>query len=83
MTPIRNDSGHFRSPHANVLGRVVPNGLPTGKKAEMRPSVNLTNKVQDVGIREVSLECAERKSEVDRPDPFWSFYWGEPERAPH
>ena len=73
MIPIRNDLGHIRSPHTNVLSRIIPNGLPTGKKAEMRPSVDLTNKAQDVGIRDVSLECAERKSEVDRPDPVWSF----------
>ena len=29
VTPIRNDHGRFRSPHANVLGRLVPNCLPT------------------------------------------------------
>ena len=32
MTP-----GRFRSPHANVLGRLVPNGLHKGKKADTRP----------------------------------------------
>ena len=56
-----------RSLHANVLGRLVPNGLPTGKKAETRLSVDLTNEVQHVGILEVSLERAEEKSTVDRP----------------
>ena len=29
VTPIRNDHGRFRSPHANVLGRLAPNCLPT------------------------------------------------------
>ena len=29
----------FRRPHANVLGRLVPNSLPTGSKAEMSRAV--------------------------------------------
>ena len=29
VTPIRNDHGRFRSPHANILGRLFPNCLPT------------------------------------------------------
>ena len=41
VTPIRNDRGRFRSPH--VLGRLVPNCLPTLKKAEMRPWEDQTN----------------------------------------
>ena len=45
--------------------------IPTGKKAETRPSVDLTNEAQHVGIREVSLESAEEKSAVDRPDPVY------------
>ena len=73
MTPIRNDPGHFRNPHANILGRVVPNGLPTGK-AEMRPSVDLTNEAQHIGTREVSLERAKRKSTADHPDLVWPFH---------
>ena len=36
------------------------------KKAETRPSVDLTNETQHGGTREVSLECAKRKSAVDR-----------------
>ena len=40
---------------------------------EMRPSVDLTNEAQHVGIREVSLEHAERKSMVDHPDPVFIF----------
>ena len=40
----------------------------------MRPSVDLTNEAQHIGTREVSLEHAERKSAVDRPDPVWSFH---------
>ena len=73
VTPIRNNPGHFQSAHANVLGRVIPNGLPTGNKAEMRPSEDLTNEMQHVGTCKVSLERAERKSTVDCPDPVWSF----------
>ena len=38
--PIRNDPGRFRSPHATILGRLVPNGLPMGKKADTRPWVD-------------------------------------------
>ena len=34
----------------------------------MRPSVNLANEAQHVGIHEVSLEHAEEKSAVDCPD---------------
>ena len=71
---MRNDPGRFRSPHANVLGRLVPNGLPTGKKAETRPSVDLTSEVQHVGIHKVSLEHAEEKSAVDRPDLVCCFH---------
>ena len=71
MTPLGMTRVIFQSPHANVLGWVIPNGLPTGKKAETRPSVDLTNEAQHVGIHEVS---AERKSAVDCPDPVWSFH---------
>ena len=49
------------------MGRLAPNGLLKGKKAETRRSVDLTNDVQHVGTREVSLERAEEKSTVDRP----------------
>ena len=65
----RNDPGRFRRPHANVLGRLVPNGLPTGSKAEMRRWIDLTNEAQRGGTREASLERAEEKKSVDRPDP--------------
>ena len=80
MLPIRNDPGRFRSSHANVLGRLVPNGFPKGKKADTRPWVDLTNEAQHVETHEVSVERAEVKSAVDHVS---SFNWGEPERAPH
>ena len=41
VTPIRNDPGHVRSPHA---GRLIPNHLPMGKKAEIRPQIDLPNR---------------------------------------
>ena len=53
-----------------LLGRLVPNGLPTGSKAEMRRWIDLTNEAQHGGTREISLERAEEKKSVDRPDPF-------------
>ena len=62
VTPIRNDRGRFRSPHANVLGRLVPNCLPTRRKAEMRPWVDQTSVAHHGGIREVILEHAEEKA---------------------
>ena len=43
VTPIRNDPGRVRSPHANVWGRLVPNHLPTGKKASIRSQIDLPN----------------------------------------
>ena len=61
------------SPHANVLGRLVPNGLPKGKKADTRPWVDFTNEAQHVETHEVSVERAEEKSAVNRPGPVWSF----------
>ena len=57
--------------HADVQGQLVPNSLPTGKKAEMRLLVDLTNEVQHVGIQEVSLESVKEKSAVDCPDPVY------------
>ena len=56
-----------------VLGRLVPNSLPTGKKAEIRPWIGLTNGVQYVGTQEVELERAGEKSAVDGSDPVCSF----------
>ena len=41
------------------------------KKAEIRPRIDLSKEAQYGGIREVSLECAEEKSAVDRPDQTW------------
>ena len=43
VTPIRNDPGCVRSPHANVWGWLVPNHLPTGKKAGIRSQIDLPN----------------------------------------
>ena len=59
VTPTRNDRGRFRSPHANVLGRLIPNCLP--KKPEMRPWVDQTNEAHHREIREVSLETRRRE----------------------
>ena len=55
-----------------LKGRLVPNGLPKGKKADTRPWVDLTNEAQHVEIHEVSVERAEEKSAVDHQDPVWS-----------
>ena len=35
----------YPCPHANVLGWLVPNSFPTGKKAEIRPWIGLTSGV--------------------------------------
>ena len=56
------------------MGRPVPNSLPTEKKAERRPQVDLSNEAQHRGPRKVSLERAEEKSTVDRPDPSHNYY---------
>ena len=56
-----------------ILGRLVPNGLPKGKKADTRPWVDLTNEVQHVETHEVSVERAEEESAADHPDPVWSY----------
>ena len=42
---IRNDLDCDPCPHANVLGRLVPNSLPTGEKVEIKPWIGLTNGV--------------------------------------
>ena len=55
----------------------------------MRQWIDLTNEAKHGGIREVSLELAEERSSVDRPDPVCSFIfaqkrftlWGERERG--
>ena len=39
--------------YANVVGRLVPNGLPTGSKAEMRRWIDLTNEAQHSGFLRV------------------------------
>ena len=41
---------------------------PREIKAEMRPSVDLTNEAQHVGVQKVGLESEEEKSAVDRPE---------------
>ena len=48
---------------------------PMGKKAEMRQLVDLTNKVQHGGTREVSLERVEYKSAVDCLGAVCSYYY--------
>ena len=55
------------------MGRLVPNGLPKGKKADTRPWVDLTNEAQHVETHEVSVERAEEKNAVDHQDPVSSF----------
>ena len=62
MTP-----GRFRSPHANVLGRLVPNGLPKGNKADTRPWVDLTNEAQHVETHARSERGACGRGERGRP----------------
>ena len=57
----------------HVQGRLVPNSLPMRKKAETRPSVDLTNEAQHVGIREVSLH-GERGREDNRLVSVCSFH---------
>ena len=67
MTPIRNDPGRFRIPHANVLGQLAPNKLPTGNKAEIRSHIDLIKEVLHHGTDEVSMECMREMSVVDSP----------------
>ena len=71
MTPNQERPGRFLSPHANVLGRLVP----TGSKAEMRKWIDLTNEAQHGGTRKISLERAEEKSLVDRQTWFVLFIY--------
>ena len=47
---------------------LVPNRLPTGKKAEIRPWIGLINGVLYLGIRKVELECTGETSAVDSSD---------------
>ena len=44
------------------------------KKAEIKSWADLINETQHGRTRKVSLEHAEEKSVVDRPDPVWSFH---------
>ena len=60
---IMIDLGHLRSPHANLLCWLVPNGLPTGKKAEMRQCMCRPNQRSTVQrSRKISLEYSEENS---------------------
>ena len=72
MSPIRNDPGRVQSPHANVWGRLVPNHLPTGKKAGIRSQIDLPNSELHCATVEVRLECAGEMSAVDCLGPFCS-----------
>ena len=65
---------------ARVLGRLVPNGLPKGKKADTRPWVDLTNEAQHVETHEVSVERAEEKNAVDHQDPVSSLLYSRKKR---
>ena len=72
VTPIRNDPGRVRSPHANVWGRLVPNHLPTGKKAGIRSQIGLPNSELHCATVKVRLECAGEMRAVDCLCPFCS-----------
>ena len=69
MTPIRNDRGRFRSPHANVYWAGRPELHPHVKEGRNEAVGRPTNVAHHGEIREVSLERAEEKSAVDRPNP--------------
>ena len=72
VTPIRNDPGRVRSPHANVWGRLVPNHLPMGKKAGIRSQIDLPNSELHCATVKVRLECAGEMSAVNCLGPFCS-----------
>ena len=40
------------------MGRLIPNDLPTGKKADIRAQVDLMKEVSFCGTVQVGLECA-------------------------
>ena len=61
----RNDPGRVWSPHANVWDRLVPNHLPTGKKAGIRSQIDLPNSELHCATVKVRLECAGEMSAVD------------------
>ena len=74
----------FNCPHASVLGRPVPNSLPTGKKAEIRLSIGLTNRVLCRGTQKVKLEGAGETNAVDSLGLFiYSYNHLEPESSGH
>ena len=70
VTPIRNNPGRFRIPHDNVLGRLAPNNLPTGKKAEIKLQIDLIKEALYHGTDKVSVKCVGEMSVVDCQDPF-------------
>ena len=44
MTPNKERPGLSPEPTCLCMGRLIPNGLPMGKKAKIRQLVDLTNK---------------------------------------
>ena len=52
------------------MGRLIPNDLPTGMKADIRAQIDLIKEVSLCGIVEVGLECAGETSVVDHQGPF-------------
>ena len=76
MTPIRNDPGRVRSPHANVWDRLVPHHLPTGKKAGIRSQIDLPNSELHCATIKVRLECAgDERGRLFGPVLFMSYYY--------
>ena len=52
------------------MGWLVPNDLPTGKKADIRAQIDVSHCV----TVKVGLECAGETSTVDCQGPFCSFH---------
>ena len=67
---LGTNPGSFRSLHANILGQLVPNNLPTGKKAEMSSQIDLTKAVIALWDRQSQPGmCGRDMSMVDRQCP--------------
>ena len=70
MTPNKERPGLSPEPTCLCMGRLIPNGLPMGKKAKMRQLVDLTNKAPAK-----SAWSAEYKSAVDSSGAVCSYYY--------
>ena len=53
------------------MGRLIPNDLSTGKKADKRAHIDLTKEVSHSGNIEIGLECVGETTVVDRQGPFY------------